>query len=209
MIVERLRLTDDIRMILERHFFREYILPDIAPEDVRVSVYDMLTKKYDQKFSTLEESIRATVIKGQNASLLGVAHGAPGFLMFFMARNRDEDPRYFAEVIYRGDVRVPQPFGPIRKRCPGMMNRESLTQAERGERMKNSNDIMHAALRLGVGLPAFNIAHLAMTEPVIRAVVDQDSFALVEVSRIDCVKFGARSSAAVMDEYRNGRIQAM
>ena len=68
--------------------------------------------------------------------------------------------------------------------------------------MKNSNDIMHAALRLGVGLPAFNIAHLAMTEPVIRAVVDQDSFALVEVSRIDCVKFGARSSAAVMDEYR-------
>ena len=68
--------------------------------------------------------------------------------------------------------------------------------------MKSSNDIMHAALRLGIGLPAFNIAHLPMTEPVIRAVVDQDSFALVEVSRIDYVKFGAKSSAAVMEEYR-------
>ena len=68
--------------------------------------------------------------------------------------------------------------------------------------MKSSNDIMHAAQRLGVGLPAFNIAHLPMTEPVIRAVVDQDSFALIEVSRIDCVKFGARSSAAVMEEYQ-------
>ena len=31
--------------------------------------------------------------------------------------------------------------------------------------MKSSNDIMHAALRLGIGLPAFNIAHLPMTEP--------------------------------------------
>jgi ketose-bisphosphate aldolase len=41
-----------------------------------------------------------------------------------------------------------------------------------------------------------------MTEPVIRAVRDQDSFALVEVSRIDWVKFGAKSPAAVMEEYR-------
>ena len=115
-IVERLRLADDIPMILERHFFRVQILPGLAPEDVRVSVYDMLTKKYHQKFSTLEETIRATVIKGQNASLLGVAHGAPGFLMFFMARNRDEDPLYFAEVIYRGDAyEFHNRLGPIQK----------------------------------------------------------------------------------------------
>ena len=62
--------------------------------------------------------------------------------------------------------------------------------------MKTTTDIIRKARELGLGLPAFNIAHLPMTEPVIRAVRDQDSFALVEVSRIDWVKFGAQSPAA-------------
>jgi ketose-bisphosphate aldolase len=57
------------------------------------------------------------------------------------------------------------------------------------------------ARSLGIGIPAFNIAHLPMTEPVIRAVADQDSFALIEVSRIDWMKFGAKSPAAVIDEF--------
>jgi len=68
--------------------------------------------------------------------------------------------------------------------------------------MKNSREIILKARELGLGIPAFNIAHLPMTEPVIRAVRDQDSFALVEVSRIDWVKFGAQSPAAVIAEYR-------
>jgi ketose-bisphosphate aldolase len=36
-------------------------------------------------------------------------------------------------------------------------------------------------------------------EPVIRAVRDQDSFALIEVARIEWMKFGAKSPAAVME----------
>src|SRR5271157_5697574 len=68
--------------------------------------------------------------------------------------------------------------------------------------MKNTREIMLKARELGIGIPAFNVAHLPMTEPIIRAVRDQDSFALVEVSRIDWVKFGAKSPAAVMAEYR-------
>jgi ketose-bisphosphate aldolase len=67
--------------------------------------------------------------------------------------------------------------------------------------MKSSAEIMAAARGLGVALPAFNIAHLPMVEPVVRAVRDQRSFALVEVARIDCLKFGARSAAAVAAEF--------
>jgi fructose-bisphosphate aldolase class II len=67
--------------------------------------------------------------------------------------------------------------------------------------MKSSSEIIRTARSLGIGLPAFNIAHLPMTEPVIRAVADQDSFALIEVSRIDWMKFGANSPAAVIDEF--------
>ena len=69
-------------------------------------------------------------------------------------------------------------------------------------RGKSSADIVRKARAMGVALPAFNIAHLPMVEPVVRAVRDQRSFALVEVSRIDCLKFGARSQAAVAEEFR-------
>ena len=68
--------------------------------------------------------------------------------------------------------------------------------------MKTAKQIVAKAHAMGVALPAFNIAHLPMVEPVIRAVRDQRSFALVEVSRIDCLKFGARSQAAVAAEFR-------
>ncbi len=71
--------------------------------------------------------------------------------------------------------------------------------------MKSSSEIIRTARSLGIGLPAFNIAHLPMTEPVIRAVADQDSFALIEVSRIDWMKFGAKSPGAVIDEYNKWR----
>ncbi len=68
--------------------------------------------------------------------------------------------------------------------------------------MKDTRQIIAKARELGIGLPAFNIAHLPMVEPVIRAVRDQDSFALLEVSRIDWLKFGAVSPAAVMTEFK-------
>jgi ketose-bisphosphate aldolase len=71
-----------------------------------------------------------------------------------------------------------------------------------GKGAKGTADILRTARQLGLGIPAFNVAHLPMTEPIIRAVRDQDSFALVEVSRIDWLKFGAKSPAAVMEEYR-------
>ncbi len=67
---------------------------------------------------------------------------------------------------------------------------------------KSVREIIQRARELGLGIPAFNVAHLPMTEPIIRAVRDQDSFALVEVSRIDWVKFGSESAEAVLIEYK-------
>jgi GntR family transcriptional regulator len=115
-VAERLRLADDVPMILERHFFRLQILPGLSEEDVRVSVYDSLTKKYRQRYSTVEETIRTIVVRGQDSTLLGVGQGTPGILMFFMARNHEEEPVYFAEVIYRGDAyEFHNRLGPIQK----------------------------------------------------------------------------------------------
>ena len=66
--------------------------------------------------------------------------------------------------------------------------------------------IIQNARRIGVGIPAFNIPYLPMMEPVVRAVVDQDSFALVDTARLEWLKFESKSPAAVAKEFaRCGR----
>lgn len=113
---ERLRLADEVPMILERHFFRARLLPDLSEADVATSVYDMLTKKYKQIPSAVDETIRTMAISGCNAELLSVPEGTPGFLMFFMPLNEEDQPIYFAEVLYRGDTfEFHNRIGPIQK----------------------------------------------------------------------------------------------
>jgi ketose-bisphosphate aldolase len=67
--------------------------------------------------------------------------------------------------------------------------------------MLSTSDIMRNAQRAGAALPAFNIPYLPMMQPVIQAVADQDSFALVAVARPEWVKFEAKSPAAVLEEF--------
>jgi fructose/tagatose bisphosphate aldolase len=62
-------------------------------------------------------------------------------------------------------------------------------------------DIVNNAQKAGLMIPAFNVPYLPMIKPVIRAVVDQDCFALIEVARLEWIKFEAQSPAAVMEEF--------
>jgi fructose-bisphosphate aldolase class II len=61
--------------------------------------------------------------------------------------------------------------------------------------------IVQNALRAGVAIPAFNVPYLPMIEPVIRAVADQDSFALIETARLEWLKFEAGGPEAVAKEF--------
>src|SRR5512136_1024608 len=67
--------------------------------------------------------------------------------------------------------------------------------------MLSTSDIIRNAQRAKMALPAFNIPYLPMMQPVIRAVADQDSFALIAVARLEWMKFEAKSPAAVMEEF--------
>lgn len=66
----------------------------------------------------------------------------------------------------------------------------------------NSAEIVQKAMREGLAIPAFNIPHLPMVRPVIQAIADQDSFAFLEVARIEWVRGQSGSPAAVMAEYQ-------
>jgi fructose-bisphosphate aldolase class II len=67
--------------------------------------------------------------------------------------------------------------------------------------MSDAADIIRNAHQAGIAIPAFNVPYLPMIEPVIRAVADQDSFALVGVARLEWKKFESQSPAAVREEF--------
>lgn len=67
--------------------------------------------------------------------------------------------------------------------------------------MLRTSEILTNASRYAKAIPAFNVPYLPMIEPVVRAVVDQDCFALVETARLEWIKFGAQGPAAVMQEF--------
>ncbi len=64
-----------------------------------------------------------------------------------------------------------------------------------------SPDVIRRAAELHMALPAFNIPYLPMMEPVTQAIVDQDCMALIATARLEWYKFGAKSLAAVAEEY--------
>jgi len=67
--------------------------------------------------------------------------------------------------------------------------------------MKTTNEIIRQASQLGMVVPGFNVPYLPMAKPIIQAIVDQDAFALLEVARLELIKFEARSLAAVAEEF--------
>ncbi len=68
--------------------------------------------------------------------------------------------------------------------------------------MRSTNDIVNAAVEKGLVVPGFNTPYLPMVEPIVRAAVDQDAFALVETARPEWIKFEARGPDAVMEEFQ-------
>jgi len=67
--------------------------------------------------------------------------------------------------------------------------------------MVSSAEIMRRALACGIVVPAFNVPYLPMMEPVIRAVADQDVFALIETARLEWIKFESRGPVEVAAEF--------
>jgi ketose-bisphosphate aldolase len=67
--------------------------------------------------------------------------------------------------------------------------------------LQSTADVVNNARKAGVVIPAFNVPYLPMVEPVIRAVVAQDSFALIETARLEWIRFEAQGPAAVMEEF--------
>ena len=62
-------------------------------------------------------------------------------------------------------------------------------------------EIVQRAWKAGIVVPAFNIPHLPIMAPVVRALRDTGAFGLIQVARPEWEKFGAKSLEAVAEEY--------
>jgi fructose-bisphosphate aldolase class II len=67
--------------------------------------------------------------------------------------------------------------------------------------MLQAKDVVLRALRHQTVIPAFNVPYLAMVKPVVQAVVDMNSLAMVQVARVEWEKFEAVSLEAVAEAY--------
>jgi fructose-bisphosphate aldolase class II len=65
----------------------------------------------------------------------------------------------------------------------------------------DTNTIVKGANKAGIAIPAFNVPYLPMIKPVIQAVADQKCYALVEVARLEWLKFESQSMTAVKEEF--------
>ncbi len=64
-----------------------------------------------------------------------------------------------------------------------------------------AQDAVKKAAQNGTIIPAFNIPYLPMVEPVVQAIVDENSIAMIQVARLEWEKFESQSPEAVAKEY--------
>ena len=102
--MKRLRLSDDIPLILESHYLRERFCPRLRKEDLKGSLFDIMTKKYKLSITGVDETIIPALIQGENSKYLNLQDGEPGFFMYVIGYNDTKVPVWIANVIFRGDA---------------------------------------------------------------------------------------------------------
>lgn len=71
--------------------------------------------------------------------------------------------------------------------------------------MRSTGEIMRTAWKKHISVPAFNIPYLPVMAPVIQSAVDNDAFCLIEVARLEWLKFQAKGMKEIRDEYIRNR----
>jgi GntR family transcriptional regulator len=99
----RLRLANDLPVILERRWVPRRLCPALTRADLRGSLYKLWKTKYKWKLSEANQTIRAINIVGADAKLLDVQPGTACLLVSAVGFSEDE-PVWWERTVYRGDA---------------------------------------------------------------------------------------------------------
>jgi GntR family transcriptional regulator len=102
--LERLRLANDLPVILERRYVVESHCPGLTEADLTGSLYAIWLDKCRLDVIGADQTIRAVTIRGGDAKLLDVSQGAAGLLVSSVGYVRGDWPLWWEQTLYRGDA---------------------------------------------------------------------------------------------------------
>ena len=101
--IERLRLANDLPVILEKRYVVAEYCPHLTAEDVRGSLYSVWNDRYRLPIEGADESIRAVNTRGSDARLLKLRDGAAAMLIRSVGHLTGNRPLWSERTLYRGD----------------------------------------------------------------------------------------------------------
>ncbi len=102
--MERLRLVDQMPVILEKRYVVAAHCPDLTPAEVGGSLYAVWTQRYRLTIEAASERIRAVNIRGADARVLHLRDGAAGMLIKSVGYIAARQPLWSERTFYRGDA---------------------------------------------------------------------------------------------------------
>jgi GntR family transcriptional regulator len=102
--VHRVRMADDEPMALEQAFLPAVRFAGLESEDLAGgSLFELLEARWGVELPFAEQRVVAVRIADEQAELLGVDPGQPGFLFQTVAHEPAGQPVFYAWSLYRGD----------------------------------------------------------------------------------------------------------
>lgn len=101
--VERLRLADELPLILEKRYIVAAHCPELDATDASGSLYAAWSRKYHLELVGADQTVRAVNLRGGDARLLQVGEGAAGLLVQSVGYLSGGRPLWFELTLYRGD----------------------------------------------------------------------------------------------------------
>jgi GntR family transcriptional regulator len=101
--LERLRLADDVPMMLETRYIRTDLCPNIEQEELSSSLWRVFEEKYGLKPNRHSQGMTIVTVSGHAASLLTLNDNSLVFLIKGVTYVEDHEPIECEESLYRSD----------------------------------------------------------------------------------------------------------
>ena len=102
--MERLRLADDVPVILEHRYVAEKFCPNLTDTEIAGSLYALWLDKFKLDIIGADQTIRALLIEDQDAEHMQVSNGAAGLVVQSVGYLSGGVPLWWERTLYRGDA---------------------------------------------------------------------------------------------------------
>ena len=101
--IERVRMADGVPMCIERIDLPALCVVGLTADDLKFSLYEILASRYGIKLIQAEQTISASVVDQEQATLLSVPSFSPALIVERLGYDQRTRPIERARSIYRGD----------------------------------------------------------------------------------------------------------